>query len=179
MDRIQRLSGKQILLLLGLSTLVGLALLGYWRMNAAAAAMRAAARDVGECRRLVAEIAGLQELPQFAALEPDSSSLIGQRIEQATKDARLEPASLIRIQPQPSFRMGNSDYRLWPTRLELSQVTLEQVASFAHSLADEERGLTVGDLRIWTTSSASSAGMQESWSSEITLTQVTFSPTSR
>ena len=175
----KQLGRKRSLMLLAIASMAGLALLGYLRMSANVVAMRAASRDLGECRRLVAEIAGLQELPQFAALEPDSSTMIGQRIEQANKAAQLPAASLIRIQPQPPFRLGNSEYRLWPTRLELNQVTLEQVARFAHGLADEERGLTVRDLRLWTTSSSSNAGMPESWSSEITLTQVTFSPTSR
>jgi len=175
----KRPRGKHGFTLLVLAVLAVLALLGYLRMNASAAAMLAASRDVDECRKLVAEIATLQQLPQFAALEADSSTVIGQRIEHANKTAQLPAESLIRIQPQAPFRLGNSEYRLWPTRLELKQVTLEQVTTFAHSLVDEERGLTVRDLRLWTTSSESIAGIGETWSAEITLTQVTFSPTSR
>jgi len=165
--------------LLALGALVLAALFGYLKMNAAAAAMQTASQDVAACRTLVAEITELQDLPQFAALEADRPQTIRESVEQATKTARLPAASLIRIQPQPPFRLGNSEYRLWPTRLELNAVTLQQVTSFAHALADEQRGLTVRDLRLWTPTSESTAGSGETWSAEITLTQVTFSPKSR
>ena len=174
-----QLGGTSGLRLLALGSLAVLALVGYLRMNASAAAMRAASQDVRECRKLLAEIAALQELPQFAALEADSPKSIRQRIDQATQTARMPEASLVRIEPQPPLRLGDSEYRLWPTRLELSNVTLRQITTFSHALVDEERGLTVRDLRLWSNSGDSTAGSQEPWSAEITLTQVTFFPTSR
>ena len=171
--------GTSGLTFLALGSLATLALVGYLRMNASAAAMRAASHEVRECRKLLADIAALQELPQFAALEADSPQSIRQRIDQATQNARIPEASLVRIEPQPPFRLGDSEYRLWSTRLELSNVNLQQITTFSHALVDEERGLTVRDLRLWSNSSDSTAGSQESWSAEITLTQVTFFPTSR
>jgi hypothetical protein len=179
MINLQQLRGTSAFKLLGLGSLAVLALFGYVRMNVSAAAMRTAAQDAHRCRELLAEITALQELPQFAALEADSPQAFRQRINQATQTARLPQASLLRIQPQPPYRLGNSEYRLWPTRLELSNVTLQQITTFSHDLVDEERGLTVRDLRLWPASSESTAGRQEAWSAEITLTQVTFFPTSR
>jgi len=168
-----------ILTIVTLGSLVVLAMLGYLKMNASAAAMQAASQDMSECRKLLEDIAALRELPQFAALEADSPKSMRQRIDQATQSAQLPEASLIRIQPQPPIRLANSEYRLWSTRLELSNVTLRQITTFSHALVDEQRGLTVRDLRLWTNSSDSTAGRQEPWSAEITLTQVTFYPTSR
>jgi hypothetical protein len=165
------------LLALGLSAV--LAVWGYIRMNSNAAAMHTASRDLRECRNLVAEIVALRELPPFAALDADSPGTIRQRIDQASQTARLPEGSLVRIQPQPPYQLGNSEYRLWSTRLELSNVTLQELTTFSHALVDEDRGTTVRDLRIWSSSNDSTAGTPEPWSAEITLTQVTFFPTSR
>jgi hypothetical protein len=173
------LLGKSGIAFLALGVLAVLAVSGYVRMDASQAAMQAALLDVRECRRLLAEIAALQELPPFAALEADSQNGIRQRIEQATQTARIPEASLVRIQPQPPIRLNDSEYRLWSTKLELSNVTLQQLVTFSHALADEERGLTVRDLRLWSNSNDSTAGSHEPWSAEINLTQVTFFPTSR
>jgi hypothetical protein len=162
-----------------LGSLAVLALWGYLRMTANAAAMHVASQDLRECRNLAAEIAGLQELPPFAALEADSPTKIRQRIDQATQAAHLPEGALVRIQPQPPYRLGDSEYRLWSTRLELSNLTLQQLTTFSHALVDEVRGSTVRDLRIWNNSNDSIAGGPELWSAEITLTQVTFFPTSR
>lgn len=173
------LRGKQFAKPLALGGLALLALFGYMRMHAEAAAMRAASEEVRQCQRLVAEIAKLQELPQFAALEADTPQTTRQRIEQATLAARLPAASLIRIEPRSPVRLGNSEYQLASTRLELNNVTLQQITAFAHALVDEPRGLTVRDLRLWTNANESTAGTREAWSAETTLTQVTFSPKSR
>jgi hypothetical protein len=171
--------GRSGLTWLALGVLAVLAVWGYLRMNANALAMRAAEQDVRDGRELLAEIAALRELPQFAALNADSPKMTRDRIERATQIASLPEDSLVRIQPQPPFRLNDSEYRLWSTRLELSNATLEQITTFAHSLVDEQRGLTVRDLRLWSNGGDSIAGSQEQWSAEITLTQVTFFPKSR
>jgi len=175
----ERPRGIQIAKALALGGAALLVLIGYRRMNAEAAAMRNASEEVRQCQRLVAEIAQLQELPQFAALEADTAKTIRERIEAATLAARLPAGSLVRIEPQSPMRLGDFEYRVWATRLELSNVTLRQITEFSHALADEQRGLTVRDLRLWSTASESTAGASETWSAEATLTQVTFSPKSR
>ena len=169
----------QIVKALALGGAMLLVPLGYLRMSAEAAALRNAAAEVRECRTLVAQIAELQELPQFAALEADTPQTIRQRIEEATRQARLPAGALVRIEPRSPVRLGDSEYRVWATRLELSNVTLEQITVFSHALLDEERGLTVRDLRLWSLANESTAGTGETWSAEATLTQVTFSPKSR
>lgn len=174
----ERLRGKQLAKALALGGAALLVLFGYLKMNAEAAAMREASEELRQCQTLVAEIAELQELPQFAALEADTPKTIRERIEQATLAARLPAGALVRIEPRSPVRLGNSQYRVWPTRLELSNVTLQQITTFSHALVDEERGLTVRDLRLWSNISESTAGGRETWSAEATLTQVTFSPKS-
>jgi len=62
---------------------------------------------------------------------------------------------------------------MWPTRIELRQVNLPQVIRFADQVVDESSGLTMRDLRL---RSPAETPTGETWSAEITLTQLTFSP---
>jgi len=138
----------------------------------------AANDDLRECRRLARQIESLQAVPTFAAIQVESPSDLADHIDWAVKTSSLTPSAVVRVQPQPSVRLGNSAYRIFPTRLELKQVTLAQTVQFAELLNVTDQGLTVRDLRIWDNSREAS-NRDELWWAEITLTQVSFSPKTR
>jgi hypothetical protein len=172
-------SGGLIRVAAPLAALALLAALGYMRMRSSGASVQAARSDVETCRKLSAEIIALRKLPQFATVESGAAESLAERIENAAAQSQLPPVSLLRIQPQPPVRVGDSPYRVRGTRLELRDVTLAQLSRFARALVDEGRGLTVRDLRLWRASGAAAASAAEVWSAELTLTQLAFSPPAR
>ena len=129
--------------------------------------------------QVVAEIQRLRDVPTFAAVGADSQRSIARRIEEALRETGLSEDRVLRIQPpnQP-YRLGDSPYQVYPTRIELQNVTLSQLVDFAYALHDASKGLTVTDLRLWAPRSATGVGA-ERWSVEVTLTQLAFSPKTR
>jgi hypothetical protein len=165
-----------------LPALVGLILTGcafasFSVMRSRADRFDRAATSVVRCQELIEKIQRLKIAPKLAALEADSSTGLSERIEAARDSVGIPQSSLIRIEHQPAVRLGRSQYRITPTRVELKDVTLQDLVRMAHSLADETNGLTVRDL-------AFSRGNRrdlpvERWEGEFTLTQLVFSPTTR
>jgi hypothetical protein len=162
---------------LPLAALMALAALGYAQMHSSREAVRMARSDVEVCRSLSAEVVELRKLPQFAATDSGISQSVAQRIEAASANSQLPSAAILRIQPQPASRLGDSSYRVRATRIELQNVTLAQLCQFARELVDESRGLTVRDLRLWNPiNRTASLAAAETWSAEVLLTQLIFSP---
>ncbi|MDB4614417.1 hypothetical protein OAH18_01880 [bacterium] len=157
--------------------LVGLAATSYAMMVSRADRFQRAVESVEDCQNLVGQIEKLKTAPKLAALEADSSTWLGERIEAVRDAVGIPQSKVVRIEPQPSVRLGRSQYRVTPTRIELKDVTLREIARLAGSLADEANGLTVRDLEF-------SRGNRpdlpdEQWDAEFTLTQLVFSPTTR
>jgi len=157
--------------------LAGCAVASYSVMRSRADRFDRAAKSVQRCQELIDKIQRLKTAPKLAALKADSSTGLSERIELARDTIGIPQSSLIRIEHQPAVRLGRSQYRVTPTRVELKDVTLRELVQLAHSLADESNGLTVRDL-------AFSRGNRqdtpvERWEGEFTLTQLIFSPTTR
>ncbi len=97
---------------------------GWWAMRASADQLRESLAKQQDCRRMVNDINALRDRPGFAALSVDSPRTITARAEEASRQAELPAGALVRIEPQSAMRLGDSPYRLRPTRLELRQVSL-------------------------------------------------------
>jgi|GEM_PF-4300949 len=168
---------KQFLVAFLWSFLLLIALGGYWTMRSSRQRLHEAQVQLQTCEKLAKDIKTLGDRPGFAALGVDSPRTITTRAEAAGKKAMISPAALVRIEPQVAVRLRDSDYRVRPTRLELRRVTLKQVLAFTHAMIDETQGTTVRDLRL-TASETSSANVKEadSWTAEMVLTQLIFSP---
>ena len=151
----------------------------YWDMRVSAMRLNESLLKEQDCSTLIEDIHHLRNRPGFAALTVDAPRTITTRAEQAGQRANLSASSLVRIEPQPAARLGDSPYRLRPTRLELRQVTLEQVIRFAHAMVDDSQGTTLRDLRLTNSSSEPSAARADDWKVEVVLTQLIFAPTSR
>jgi len=168
-------------LLIGLFGVLLLAAAYAASMRAAAATRLATALDDEQrCQKLVADIEALRSRPRWASLTAESPQTITARAEAAMKFAALPPTALIRIEPQSPVRLGESSYRLRATRLELRRVTLEQLTKFAAEMIDRQQGTTLRDLRLSASDAEGvSAGGPETWTAELVLTQLIFSPTRR
>lgn len=163
-----------------LAAAAAMAAMAWLELREAHEAVRRAAGDLEDCRRLAAEMAEFDKLPAFAVLEPESPRELVDHVQAASQQASLPPEALVRIEPQAWQRPGDGPYRIRPTRLELRNVTLPQAASFAWHLSDSSRGLTVRDLRLSSEQrEGSPRGAVETWTAEVTLTQLVFSPTTR
>lgn len=149
----------------------------YGQMRSSADAVRRADEELKTCRRLISEINDLQQRPGFAAVEQESPAAMANRVERAARESQLPAAAVVRVAPHPISRLANTDYQISATSLELQNVTLKQVAAFSQNLIDEDHGLTLRDLRLY---AGSDPGVErETWSADLTLTQLIFSPTNR
>lgn len=157
--------------------LIGCAVATFTMMRSRADRFSRAEHSVARCQKLIDQIAKLKAAPRLAALEADSSTGLSERIESSRSAVGIPQASLVRIEHQPAVRLGRSQYRVTPTRIELTNITLNELVRMADALADESNGLTVRDLEF------SRGNRQQSpverWDAEFTLTQLVFSPTTR
>ncbi len=167
-----------------LGALVGTSLfilagVAYGRYTASLERLHDARARLAQCRQLADDIRRLDTLPAFAAIDADSQDATARRIERALHAARLPEDAVLRILPpaQP-YRLGDSPYQVYATRIELKQVAMRQVVEFALALHDAEQGVTVRDLRLWSPGRRPT-GATETWSAEVTLTQLAFSPKTR
>lgn len=133
--------------------------------------------QLAACQRLAIAIQQNRTLPKRASQEASSATDLTRRIEEASQRARLPTENLVRIEPQPAQRVGETSYKAQPTRIELREATLRQLVPFLLALSDEESGLQVTDLRlVEPRQTATLATFGETWNVEVTLTQLVFSP---
>ena len=137
----------------------------------------AAEADLKTCREIVEDIERLRVRPRVAAIEQETSSAMTNRVSQSMQVAALPGDALVRVEPQAPIRINRTQYRSRSTRIELADVSLEEVVRFADSLSDREQGLRVESLIL--SEPFSESGSAELWMAEITLTQTIFSPTIR
>lgn len=153
-----------------------LACVTYGMMRSSEQQMLEARQQFRLCESMVSDIKKLQNRPGFAALGVDSARTITARAEEAVEKASISSISLARIEPQSALRLRDSDYRLRPTRLQLRKVSLKQVLAFTHAMIDETHGTTIRDLRITASDEPENS---DSWTAELVLTQLIFSPSDR
>jgi Tfp pilus assembly protein PilE len=139
--------------------------------------VEAADSDLSHSRQIAADIERLRVQPRVAAIDQETSSAITRRVSQSMQASSVPQDALIRVEPQTPIRINRTQYMSRSTRIELADVSLEQVIQFAHSLGDREQGLVVQSLLL--SEPLSESGSAEVWLAEITLTQTIFSPTIR
>jgi len=148
-------------------------------MRSSAARLREAKRDEQTCRELIGKIQALKQRRGFAALQAETAQTITQKAQRSKEEANLPAGALFRIEPQSPLRLGDSAYKIRPTRIELRDVTLERLIRFAYSMTADEQGMSIRDLRLTATGPNDGNAGADRWSVEIVLTQLIFSPISR
>jgi hypothetical protein len=163
-----------IILFAGLIALCGWSYLEFTTSQDKAAG---AAEDVMVCRRLAEQIKKLQVQPLRAATEARSSTEVARLIESSAKVAGLPTTSILQIDPQSPRRLGNSAYKEQPTHVELRDINLRQLVVFLHTLAADEQGLDLAELRLSAPREQTDlARAEETWLAEVTLTHLIYAP---
>ena len=145
---------------------------GTW---AAAGRLELDRQDLGELQQKLLEIDRISTVPRVAALELEAPDRISNRLSAAMKEAGMSDNLLANQTPLPPQRIGQSDFTLRRVEIKLNAETIPQIVAFCDALKDESTGSVVRDLQLY---EPRSMGATETWNSQMTLTQVIFSPKS-
>jgi hypothetical protein len=132
-------------------------------------------RDLRELRQKLREIERVSDAPRVAALDLESPDRIVNRINAALITAGMKETVLANQTPSEPQRIGQSDFKLRRVEIKLNPATVTQIAAFCDALKDESTGSVVRDLQLFDPTRADG---RETWMSQMTLTQVIFSPKS-
>lgn len=148
-----------------------------WRqMSQAQQAARHSLEDVTHCDSLSHQIRDIQRIDAIAqVLEVNPTDLSG-FIESTSTQAQIKPDQLLRIWPQPSRRIAETQYKLKPIQLLLRDVDLQQLSRCLSELTNIEKAptqLKVTNLRL-TAPRDDPAGLR--WNADITLAYLIYSP---
>lgn len=153
--------------------LVMVAVYGFLRMAALRDQAKAAAEDLGECRRMAERIRALSRRPQVAAEQERLSAETSRLIEEAAKSAGIPSGAILRITPGTPQRVADSAYKESPTRVLLKDVTLEQLVKLLHAVASDPDGLYPKSLRIAAPRKDDTGAL---WTAEIEVTYLIYAP---
>lgn len=132
-------------------------------------------QDLAELKQKLGEIEQVSDAPRIAALEIESPDEIVNRINAALDKAGVPSKLLANQTPLQAQRIGQSDFKLRRVDITLNAATTQQIVAFCDALKDESTGSVVRDLQL---SEPRRRGQVETWNSQMTLTQVIFSPKS-
>lgn len=132
--------------------------------------------DLVDLRAKLDEIERLADAPTVAGLDVDSSDRIINRISEALDQAGLSPGMLSNQAPSSPLRVGQTDFMIRSVDIKLKACSVPQIVSFCKALKDESSGTVVRDLRLF---DPQRFGRRETWQSQLTLTQLVYSPTSQ
>lgn len=171
-------SKSQLIIAIGLGLLVALVVWSFQEMRAAQASVDVAQQNLNHCSEVAKRIAEVRQRPTMAALEETTITSLATLIDEAATTSRISKSSIVRIEPQPSRRVGETDYKEQATYVELRGVSLQQLVSFMHTLLVDQSELDVTSLRITAPryDSDSAATAVETWLAEVTLTYLIYSP---
>ncbi|MCS7465526.1 hypothetical protein NZK35_02435 [Stieleria sp. ICT_E10.1] len=132
-------------------------------------------QDLRELRQKLDEIERVADAPRVAALELEEPNQILDRINAALKQANLSSDLLSNQTPNQPQRIGQTDFKLRRVEIKLNAATVPQIIAFCEALRDEATGSLVRDLQLF---DPRQSGSRETWNSQLTLTQIIFSPKS-
>jgi hypothetical protein len=125
------------------------------------------------------EIKQFQHAPKVAALQLESPAEITNRIDDAMQAAGLSESSLMKEDPSDPQRIQRTDFEIRSTVIDLAPSTLPEILRFCEALRDPETGTMVRDISLSTPRSEEDSEEEERWETQLVLTQMIFSPTSR
>jgi len=171
-------SRSQLLIALCLGLLTALVVWSFQEMRAAQASVGVAQQNLTQCKDVATKIVEVRQRPTKAALEETTTTSLATLIDEAATSSRIAKSNIIRIEPQPTRRVGETDYKEQATYVELRGVSLQQLVSFMHTLLADQSELDVTSLRITAPryESDTPAATVETWLAEVTLTYLIYSP---
>jgi len=164
---------KATLLLIAAGLLAAVLGWCYGAMARARTTAQHAAADLVECRRMAAAIENRSRQPAKASEHEQLATETTGLIEAATRDADIEPRSLIRISPEPPRRLGDTVYKEKPTQVFLKDITLKQLVGLVHNLLASKNNLEVKALRL---AAPRPDDTTDNWTAELVLTYLIYDP---
>jgi hypothetical protein len=153
--------------------LAGVALHTWGRFNRARRSASQARTDLAATEQLLERIEQIRNRPTLAADRQQIDAETIGRIEQAARDAGINPASLAHINPQRPQRIGDSVYQRKPTQVLLRGVTLGQTLKMMHGFCGIQGGLQPASIRL---SAPRRDDTGPLWNAELTLTYMIYAP---
>jgi len=135
-----------------------------------------AAENLATCRQLAEQIDLLKAVPTHASLERQSLQALSLRIEQAAQIAGIAESAIVRISPQAGRRVKDSAHIEQPTTVQFRQISLKQLVGFLVELSASQSGLQATSVRLTAPRTPPADQQGETWSVEVVLTQLIFSP---
>ena len=161
-----------MLILLLASLLAGVAWTGYDRLRATQH-LRSDRQNLLQCQQVADKIRTLRHQKQRAQLKSKPTDELNRRLDAWAAEAGVEPARLVRIEPQEPRRVGDTNYLEQVTELELTGVPLAQIVKLAQLAESSETGLQLTSLRM---SPPRTVAEEELWNAELALTYFIYAP---
>ncbi|MEM8670549.1 MAG: hypothetical protein AAGG48_23690 [Planctomycetota bacterium] len=135
--------------------------------------------DLVDCRRMAMEINRLRAGKQRALLKTKPAGELNRKISSWAKQSGIPADSLVRIDPRPPNRVGDTVYLEQVTELEILGSQLPKLVELSQIAEQAEDGLKVSSMRLSLPRSDPSEQDVEIWNVELTLTYLIYSPTSK
>lgn len=129
-----------------------------------------------ECLGLAARLAAARESPETTAAARASEDELSQRFEAWSREAGLRAEQVEQIDPRAPRRLADTDYLIEGADIELSRVSLAELAKLASLVERSDRRLRFSSLRL---SAPREDDGAELWQAELALTYLRHAPRSR
>lgn len=132
-----------------------------------------------DCELLAKKIAKLRQRKQRALLQTKPADELNRKIDTWAKQANIESTQIVRIQPREPRRVGDTHYLEQVTELELQETALPNLIQLCQLAEQNGEGLKLSSFRISPSRiSAIEDEAKETWSAELALTYLIYSPKS-
>ncbi len=138
-----------------------------------------AAIHLDEAQRLMQQIDLSRQGSRVAGQTEVGEGELVRRVEAAATTAGALPSQIVRIDPAPARRLGESPYKQKSTRLQLRAVTLSQAVEFLEALdrpqEEPHQGLTLSTVRLSAAREETNRGL---WDLDATVNYLLYAPRS-
>lgn len=134
---------------------------------------------LADCELLAKKIAKLRQRKQRALLQTKPADELNRKIDSWAKQASLRSTQIVRIQPREPRRVGDTHYLEQVTELELQEAALPKLIQLCQLAEQNGDGLKLSSFRLSPSRiSATADDAEETWTAELELTYLIYSPRS-
>lgn len=148
-----------------------------WCYQASKSAAASAASGTVECDRLSRRIRQQRAIPTRAVVASQNQAELASQVEEAAQQSQIQSPQIIRVDPRPASRIGQTSYKKIETHVEFHNITLKQLIGFLDWLERAPSRLHAENLRLIAPRQPAEPHRREVWRVEVTLTQLIFAPT--
>jgi hypothetical protein len=162
-----------VYILLTIGLLSHLAVSNARTMRDQRAAAETARKDYLRCRDMADDLKALGPSRDRPADRTKAAGEIQGAVERQAKAAGITLDAVIDVSPLPPQRLGDTLYKEQPTTVRLENVSLKNLVTLVHRLADRDNSLYPKSIQI---RAPQQQGAEERWTTEIILTYLIYDP---